>query len=128
MKKKVKNSFTDSATGILKSITSLKKELRLIKNEEIRKLTISEKEQIEVIRLNTKKEKQKVLDRYEKKRKELGKSLLRIKNQELQDQLDLEKKSLRKTNSKLRGIKKSKSKLSRSKPLKQKKTSSKKKK
>ena len=98
---KKKDSFTENVTGLLSSIAQTKKELGRLKNEELKKLTLSEKEQIKLIKLKTNEQKKKVIERYEKKKENLGKALLRRKNQELGRHLSIERKSLSKTNTKI---------------------------
>lgn len=108
-----KNNFLESAKDLLKSIAGVKNKLRLLKNEEIRKLTLNEKEQVKLIKERTNQQKKKVIERYEKKKETLGQALLRRKNRDLGKHLSLERRSLNKTNREISRIRKSRSKLKR---------------
>ncbi len=97
-KRKKKNDFIKGANELLNSINENKKELMLLKNQELKNLTIKEREEIKLIKEKIKKQKLGVLKRYEKGKENLGKILLTRKKQELGIHLSIEKKSLSKTN------------------------------
>lgn len=96
--KKRKKNFVKGANELLNSIEESKKELMLLKNQELRNLTIKEREGIKLIKEKIKKQKLGVLERYEKGKENLGKILLTRKKQELGTHLSIEKKSLNRTN------------------------------
>jgi len=104
-KKKKKSEFVEDITILLDSISQTKMELRKLKNEELRKLDLREKERIKLTKERTKQQKKMVIERYEKKKENLGKALLKRKNQELGKHLSVERKSLSKTNREIRRIK-----------------------
>lgn len=111
MKKSGGNTFVENVGALLNSIAREKKELRHIKNEELKKLGISEREQIKLIKLRTKQQKERVIERYERRKENLGKTLLGKKNQELGKHLSIEKKSLNKTNKAINKVKRNQIKL-----------------
>lgn len=98
LKKKKENSFTKGAGELLSLIGENKKELKRLKNQELKNLNIKEREGIKLIKEKTKKQKSEILERYEKGKENLGKVLLKRKKQELGNRLSIEKKSLSKTN------------------------------
>lgn len=103
MKKRVKrlkekNNFIKGARELLNSISVNKKELKIIKNQELKNLNIKEREEIKLVKEKTKKQRIEILKRYEKGKENLGKVLLKKKNHELGNRLSIEKKSLSKTN------------------------------
>ena len=103
---KNRSKFVENITSLLNSIGQAKTELRKLKNEELRKLDLKEREGIRLIRERTKQQKKIVVERYEKKKENLGKALLRKKKQELGKHLSVERKSLNRTNKEIRGIQK----------------------
>lgn len=105
-KRRRKDNFVENVTRLLSSISQTKKELRLLKNEELKKLNLSEKEQIKLVKDKTKQQKKKIIDRYEKRKENLGKTLLKRKNQELGKHLSVERKSLNRTNKEIGRVKK----------------------
>lgn len=111
MVKKKKESFYESASNLLTSIGEVKKELRKLKNEEIRRLNLREREEIKLVKERTKKQRELVLKRYEKKKQEIGKALLRRKSQELSRHLSSERRSLSKTNKEINRITRNRKKL-----------------
>jgi len=112
-KKKKKNEFVKDISSLLSSIGQTKVELKRLKNEELRKLNLKEKEGIKLINERTKQQRKIVIDRYEKKKENLGKALLKKKIKELGEHLSIEKKSLRKTNKEIGRVKKNRRKLDR---------------
>jgi hypothetical protein len=95
---KKRNNFISGARELLNSIGKNKKELKILKNEGLKNLNLKEREEIKLIKEKTKKQREEILKRYEKGKENLGKALLRRKNQELGTRLSIEKKSLNKTN------------------------------
>jgi len=95
---KEENNFLSGARKLLHSISENKKELKILKNQELKNLNLKEREEIKLIKEKTKKQRLDVLKRYEKGKENLGKSLLKKKNQKLGTRLSVEKKSLNKTN------------------------------
>ena len=98
IKKKKVNEFVKGARELLNSIGENKKQLRILKNQELKNLSLKEREEIKLIKEKAKKERLEILTRYEKGRENLGKALLKRKNQELRTRLSVENKSLSKTN------------------------------
>jgi len=98
IKKKEVNEFVKGARELLNSIGENKKQLRILKNQELKNLSLKEREEIKLIKEKAKKERLEILTRYEKGRENLGKALLKRKNQELRTRLSVENKSLSKTN------------------------------
>ena len=98
IKKKKVNEFVKGARELLNSIGENKKQLRILKNQELKNLNLKEREEIKLIKEKAKNERLEILKRYEKGRENLGKALLKRKNQELGSRLSIEKKSLSKTN------------------------------
>lgn len=98
MKKRKKNNFISGARDLLNSINENKRELKEVKNLELKNLNIREREEIKLVKEKMKKQRLEIQRRYEKGREDLGKILLRKKNQELGSRLSVEKKSLSKTN------------------------------
>ena len=105
-KRKKKNDFVKYISRLLSSIGQTKIELKKLKNEELRKLDLKEREGIKLIKERTKQQKKIVVERYEKKKENLGKALLKRKSQELGKHLSIEMKSLSRTNKEIRRIKK----------------------
>lgn len=104
--KKRDNKFLENVTSSLEYINYTKRELKKLRNEEIRKFNIQEKEEINLIKEKIKKQREVVLNRYEEKKKNLGKVLLQRKTQELRSHLYIEKKSLSKTDKEISRIRK----------------------
>ena len=97
IKKKKVNEFVKGARELLNSIGENKKQLRILINQELKNLNLKEREEIKLIKEKAKNERLEILKRYEKGRENLGKALLKRKNQELGSRLSIEKKSLSKT-------------------------------
>ena len=102
----MKNEFVKDISNLLSSIGQTKVELRRLKNEELKKLNLKEREGIKLIKERTKQQKKIVVERYEKKKENLGKVLLRRKSRELGKHLSIERKSLSRTNKEIRRIQK----------------------
>lgn len=98
LKRKKENSFIKGVSGLLSSIGKNRKELKILKNQELKNLNLKEREGIKLIKEKTKKQRSEILNRYERGKENLGKILLKRKNQELGTRLSIEKKSLSKTN------------------------------
>ncbi len=114
MKKKVgkKAKKINEITALLDSVLEAKKELRALKNKELQNLSLKEKEAIILIKERIEKQKDGVVWRYEKRKRSLGESLLRRKNEELGKHLSVERKSFNRTSREIRLIRKSRKKLS----------------
>ena len=111
--KKRKNNFVKNVRELLGLISERKKELRELKNSELKSLDLKEREEIKLVKAESRKQRLEILKRYEKGQESLGEALLRKKNQELGSRLSVERKSLNKTNKdigkigkNLRGMKK----------------------
>ena len=102
--KKRGSDFIKGARGLLNSIGESKKELRILKNQELKNLNIREREEIKLIKEKTKKQRAEILGRYEKGKENLGNALLKRKKQELGRHLSVERKSLSKTGNEIRKI------------------------
>lgn len=100
----MKNEFVKDISNLLSSIGQTKIELRRLKNEELKRLNLKEREGIKLIKERTKEQKKLVVERYEKKKENLGKALLKRKSQELGKHLSIERKSLSRTNKEIRRI------------------------
>ena len=98
LKKRKENNFIKSAKELLNLIGENKKELRILKNQELKNLNIKEREGIKLIKEKIKKQRLEILKRYEKGKENLGKVLLKRKKSVLGTRLSIEKKSLSKTN------------------------------
>jgi len=102
-----KYDFPDSISVLLSSIGVAKKELRRMKNEELKKISQREKDEIRLARARAKNQRKKILERYEKRKQSIGKSLLKEKNLTLGKHLSRERDSLRKTDRGLRKVRES---------------------
>lgn len=93
-----KNDFARNVTDSISSIKSLKKDLRRVMNDELKRLDMRKKYEIQVINEKIKKKKKDVIARYEKRKKELGIDLLKHKQERLQSHVLSERKALEETN------------------------------
>lgn len=91
--KKKENNFIEGARKLLKSIDANKNELKILKNQELKNLDRRGGKEITLIKEKTKKQRLEILKRYKKGKEDLGKILLKRKNQELGTRLSIEKKS-----------------------------------
>lgn len=104
--RKKEDNFISGARELLNSISKNKKELKELKNLELKNLSIKEKKEIKLVMVKAKKQKLEILERYEKNKENLGKVLLKRKNKELGTNLSIERKSLNKTTKEIEKIEK----------------------
>jgi hypothetical protein len=107
LNKKSEGNFIEGAKKLLNSIGESKKELRILKNQQLESLNIKERKEIKLIKEKTKKQRAEILKRYEKGKEDLGNTLLKRKKQELGTRLSIEKTSLSKTHKGIRKVGKS---------------------
>lgn len=113
-KKVKKDTFYKVATDLIDLIEKKKNELKILKNEELRKLNINEEEQIRLIKERIGLQRQRLIERYERKKEDLGKALLMKKKEKLGKQIVIERKSLSRTNREISKAKKDQKKLKKS--------------
>ena len=104
IRKREKKNFISTVKGSLGSVMENRKQLKFLKNEELKKLKIRERELIKLIKARTKKQKIAILKRHEKGKERLGITLLKMKEKGLGNRLSVEKISLKKIDKEIKDI------------------------